>query len=91
MKFTLLEESHSMGINTNAFDFLKKKGFNIKHGNNRNYFQGESFYENVTITINNLKEMEKLLLLSNKIYLAVHKQEKKNILIIKEYIDEESI
>ena len=58
---------------------------------NRNYFQGESFYENVTITINNLKEMEKLLLLSNNIHLAVHKQEKKNILIIREYIDEESI
>jgi hypothetical protein len=91
MKFTLLEGGHSMGINTNAFDFLEKKGFNIKHGHNRNYFQGESFYENVTITINNLKEMEKLLLLSNNIHLAVHKQEKKNILIIREYIDEESI
>lgn len=91
MKFILLEGSHSMGINTNAFNFLKKKGFNIKHGHNKNYFQGESFYENVTITINNLKEMEKLLLLSNNIRLAVHKQEKKNILIIREYIDEESI
>lgn len=91
MKFTLLEGGHSMGININAFDFLEKKGFNIKHGHNRNYFQGESFYEDVTITINNLKEMEKLLLLSNNIRLAVHKQEKKNILIIREYIDEESI
>lgn len=35
--------------------------------------------------------MEKLLLLSNNIHLAVHKQEKENVLIIREYIDEESI
>lgn len=91
MKFTLLEVGHSIGVNTNAFDFLKKKGFNIKHGHNRDYFQGESFYENVTIEINSLKEMETLLSLSNNIRLSVHKQEKKNVLIIREYINEESI
>ncbi len=91
MKFTLLEAGHSMGVNTNAFDFLKKKGFNIKHGHNRDYFQGESFYENVTIEINKLKEIETLLSLSNNIRLSVHKQEKKNVLIIREYINEESI
>lgn len=91
MKFTLLEAGHSMGININAFDFLKKKGFNIKHGHNRNYFQGESFYDNVTIEINDLKEMKTLLLLSDNIRLSVHKREKEYDLIIREYIDEESI
>lgn len=91
MKFTLLEEGHSMGININAFDFLKKKGFNIKHGHDRNYFQGESFYDNVTIEINDLKEMKTLLLLSDNIHLSVHNREKEYVLIIREYIDEESV
>lgn len=91
MKFQLIEAGNSIGVNVNAFDFLKKKGFKIKHGRSKDYFLGESFYEYVTIEINNLKEMEKLLLLSNNIHLAVHKQEKENVLIIREYIDEESI
>lgn len=88
MKFQLIEADNSLGVNVDAFDFLKKEGFKIKHGRGRDYFLGESFYEYVTIEINSLKEMEKLLLLSKRICLSAH-NDQDNTLIIREYINEE--
>lgn len=83
MVFNLLEEGCSLGVHETSVDYLKKKGFNIKCGPNRDYFHGESFYEEVTIEIKSLKELEFLILRSDGIRLSRHS------LIIGKYIEEE--
>ena len=61
MKFQLLEGGNSLEVNVEIYDFLKRKGFKVRNTGAREYFLGESFYEEVYITLTTFKETEKLL------------------------------
>ena len=52
---------NSLEVNVEIYDFLKRKGFKVRNTGAREYFLGESFYEEVYITLTTFKETEKLL------------------------------
>lgn len=90
MKFQLLEEGNSLGVNVEIYNFLKRKGFKVRNTGAREYFLGESFYEEVYITLSTFEEIEKLLDITGfKVHKCKVNLNKIPCIIIEDLIDTE--